>query len=412
MRPFYFILFKSFLIWAFVIPSLVSFAQYSSITVPKFKQSRNGEKVYEDSLKQVGKYLEKELASKSQNAGFDSLRIQLYAMMSEVYVDANRYNLDTAFVYADKLYIYAKKYNKKRLMMDALFRKELKYSRLHQYSESLKLCFEANELCDQLGKECGQRWKIEQIMGNIFLYSDDYSNAEKYITQSLASINTPGSNVRSMLSVDKGFLHGTLGKVYQRWKKGSQAENQYIRQLELMQVSKWDAAIANASEELGDFYNSSGNPNKALPYYDEALKINIRNNNEEGIATVYNSMADVNLNLKNYKAALDFANKSLTYAKKNRLSLLMPFTYNIIYKSNLGLNNELEALRANQRYWLLKDSNDLKRRIIDLGDVRRLYELDQVKIQREKERLEEEYRISSLQKQYELSKLKSEKLVQ
>ncbi|RFS18549.1 sensor histidine kinase [Emticicia sp. C21] len=402
----------SFFLCFLLLPVLSAYAQNTKLHIPKFLPSRNGEKHYEDSLKVVGKLLEKELASKPQTPAYDSLRIALFTMMSEVYVDANRFNLDTAAIYADQLYRYAKKYNKKRLMMDALFRKELRHNRLHEYSESLKLCFEAIDLCEQLGKDCGQRWKIEQIMGNIFLYSGDYPNAEKYILQSLNSINDPASNVKTMLVINKGNLQGTLAKIYNRWKKIPEAENSYLLQLEMMKKTKWDIAIANANEELGDFYNANGNANKSLPYYDEALKINFANANEEGIATVYNSIAWANLNLNDNRKALEFADKSLAYSIKNKLILLQPFTYDIIYKAHRAMGNELEALRASQKYWRLKDSNDIKKRIIDLGDVRRLYELNQAKIQRDKEKIIEEYRVNAIQKQYELASLKSEKLMQ
>lgn len=396
----------------FFLPVLSSHAQNTKLYIPTFKQSRNGEKPYEDSLKRIGKYLEKELAGKPQSPAYDSLRIALFVMMSEVYVDANRYNLDTASAYADQLYKYAKKYNKKRLMMDALFRKELRHNRLHEYSESLKLCFEAIDLCEQLGKECGQRWKIEQIMGNIFLYSGDYPNAEKYILQALNSINDPASNVKTMLQLNKGVLQGTLAKTYKKWTKISEAERSYLLQLEMMKSAKLDLAIANANEELGDFYNSYEKPDKALPYFEEALKINFAKGNEEGIATVLNGIAEGYLHLGNNRKALEFAEKSLAYSERNKLVLLQPFTYAIVYRANLALGNELAALRANQKYWGLKDSIDLKKRIIDLGDVRRLYELNQAKIQREKEKLIEEYRVNSMQKQYELASLRSEKLMQ
>lgn len=406
-------LFLSYLLSGmFFLPVLSSYAQNSKIHIPRFKQSRNGEKPYEDSLKQVGKHLEKELAGKPQTPEYDSLRIALFGMMSEVYVDPNRYNLDTAAIYADQLYKYAKKYNKKRLMMDALFRKELRHNRLHEYAESLKLCFEAIDLCEQLGKECGQLWKIEQIMGNVFLYSGDYPNAEKYILQAMNSINDPASNVKTMLLINKGVLQGTLAKIYNKWKKTKEAEASYTLQLEMMKQTKWDVAIANANEELGDFYNANGNPNKALTYYEQALNINFAKNNEEGIATVYNSIAWANLNLNNNRKALEFAEKSLAYSQKNKLDLLQPFTYDIINKANKALGNELEALRANQKYWLLKDSIDMKKRIIDLGDVRRLYELNHAKVQREKEKIIEEYRVNSMQKQFELASLRSEKLMQ
>lgn len=403
---------KNIMLIVFLLSRMFVFAQNQTIIIPKFKQSRNGEKIYEDSIKIVGKRLEIELSTKPQNPVFDSLRIQLFATMSEVYVDANRNNLDTASMYADKLYFYAKKYSKKRLMMDALFRKELKFNRLHQYSESLKLCFEAIDLCDQLGKECGQRWRIENILGNTFLYSADYANAEKYILQSLQSINDVGSNVKLMLPVDKGFLHGTLAKIYLRWDKTKKAEQEYLTQLELMKFANFEDAVANASEEIGDFYNNNGRPNEALSYYDKALEVNLKKNNEESLASVYNSKAETYLNLKEYNKALEFAEKSMFYARKNQLSLLLPFTYKVIYQANLGLGNELEALRANQKFWEIRDSNDLKKRVIEMGDARRLYELEQAKNIREKERITEEYRISSLQKQYEITKLTNASLEQ
>lgn len=244
------------------------------------------------------------------------------------------------------------------------------------------------------------------------MYAADYGNAEKYILASLSSIEDKASNVKLMLSVDKGSLHGTLGKIYERWSKIERAEREYLIQLDYMQKAKWDLAIANSEEELGDFYNRTGNPKKALPFYDKALIMNLQRNNEEGVASVYNSKAESYLALKEYQKAIEFGEKAMKIAQKNKLSLMMPFTYDVLYKSNLALGNELLALRANQRYWSLRDSNDLKKRLIDLSDVRRLYDLEQAKTLREKEHIAEEYRINSLQKQFELTKLRNEKLAQ
>lgn len=392
---------------------LVSSGLYAQvIRIPVFNAYRRSDKAYEDSLKRVGGRLEAELAGRPGNAYNDSLRIRLFNMLGEVYIDSDRNNLDTVFMYSEKLYTLSKKYNDKQMMLRALFRKELKYRRLHQYSESLKLCFEAMELCEQLGENCKRIGEIEQILGNTFLFAKDYENAEKYLLRALVSFDLYPYRTKERLLVDKGYLTGTLARVYTRWNKMEKAEKEFLVQLSLMKASGLEVAIANADEEIGDFYNHTGNPEKAFPYYDEALAIYTRKKNQEGIASIYNSKAEAYLNMKNYEKSLEFANLAMDIARKEKLTLLMPFTYDVIYKANLAIGKELEALRASQRAYMLKDSNDLKKRLLEMNDVRKLYEFEQAKIRNERLRITEEFRLSTLQKQFEVSKLKAEKLAQ
>ncbi len=382
------------------------------ISVPVFNSLKRDSKGYEDSLKAACRRVEAELLTRPADARHDSLRIRLYNTVSELYIHSDRSRLDTVFVYAEKLYQVSKKYGDKQMMLRALFRMELKYRRLHQYSESLKLCFEAMDICEQLGDQCKRIGEIEQILGNTFLYARDYANAEKYIQRALEHIDLYAYRSKERLMVDKGYLTGTLAKIYTRWKKTDQAEQQYIAQLKLMKASGLALAVANASEELGDFYTQHGKPESAAPYYDEALSRYLEKKHQEGIASVYNGKAEAFLALRSYDEALSYAGKALEIAEREKLDLLKPFTYDVIYKANLALDRELEALRANRKAAALKDSNDLKARLLALNDVRKLYELEQARLTNEKQRMVEEFRISSLEKQYELSKLKAEKLTQ
>jgi len=75
--------------------------------------------------------------------------------------------------------------------------------------------------------------------------------------------------------------------------------------------------IAQAYSNIGSIYLNLGNYNIASEYYFKALRINEKNNYQEGIADVYLNMANVYIALEEYAAALDFQFKALQYFIEN-----------------------------------------------------------------------------------------------
>ena len=88
---------------------------------------------------------------------------------------------------------------------------------------------------------------------------------------------------------------------------------------EAMQISqkiKWQKGIALSFREIGYAYYISSNNLQAMDYYLKALKEGETMNNNYFNATIYNNIANIYADLKDYKKALEYYTKYLSIAEK------------------------------------------------------------------------------------------------
>lgn len=351
--------------------------------VPRIDHTRNYDRTYKDSLKAVAKKLllnvEKQAASPEQI----TKKIQILNLLGSLYLEDDYRDLDTSMVYNDQLYDLAKKQDNKTMLVAALLRREIKYRRAHDYVKSLELSLEALKLCEQAGKDCTEGWRIQQNLGQSFLRSADYSNAEKYLLVALKDLEkTPFEDQPLKQKYILG-VYSILNTLYQEWGKDERVLKMFEEQLKVAQALKNKHSLAGTYEEMGDYYNKIGRAGKALPFLSKAFSLFTEVNHTRGIASVTNSLGEAYLGLKDYPKARNYAEKALEYANQQNYAALKPFAYQTLVVAYKNLGNELASLRAYQRAASLRDSLGFTRRLVALADMRRVYEVDRTRFEQQ-----------------------------
>jgi signal transduction histidine kinase len=351
--------------------------------IPHIDHTRNYDRTYKDSLKAVAKKLLLTIEKQTVSPEQITKKIQVLNLLGSLYLEDDYRDLDTSMVYNDQLYDLAQKQDNKPMLVAALLRREIKYRRAHDYVKSLELSLEALKLCEQAGKDCTEGWRIQQNLGQSFLRSADYSNAEKYLLVALKELEkTPFEDQPLKQKYILG-VYSILNTLYQEWGKDERVLKMFDEQLKVAQALKNKHSLAGTYEEMGDYYNKIGRAGKALPFLSKAFSLFTEVNHTRGIASVTNSLGEAYLGLKDYPKARSYAEKALEYANQHNYAALKPFAYQTLVVAYKNLGNELASLRAYQRAASLRDSLGFTRRLIALADMRRVYEVDRTRFEQQ-----------------------------
>lgn len=369
---------KGCLIWFFCLLFVKTIGQ-----VPRIDHTRNYDHVYKDSLKLVAKKLLKKIEKQTLSSEQIIKKMQVLNLLGSLYLEDDYLDLDTSMVYNDQLYQLASEKADKAMMIAALLRREIKYRRAHDYVKSLEISLEAFRLCEEAGKDCTEGWRIQQNLGQSFLRSTDYSNAEKYLKSALKQLKkTPFDDEPLKQKYFLG-IYSLLNTLYQEWGKDELVMKMFDEQLKIAQSLQNKHSLAGTYEEIGDYYNKSGRAGKALPYLSKAFSLFSEANHTRGVASVTNSLAETHLVIKDYQKARLYAEKALLLANQYNYANLKPYAYQNLAIAQEKLGNELLSLRAYQRAATLRDSLGFTRRLVALADMRHVYELDRMRFEQQ-----------------------------
>ncbi|MFN8344853.1 MAG: sensor histidine kinase [Spirosomataceae bacterium] len=349
--------------------------------IPHIDHTRNYDRTYKDSLKTVAKKLLSDIDRRAVSSQQITQKMQVLNLLGSLYLEDDYRDLDTSMVYNDRLYDLANKQQNKPMLVAALLRREIKYRRAHDYVKSLELSLAALKLCEQAGKDCTEGWRIRQNLGQSFLRSADYTNAEKYLLSSLKQLEKTHFDDQPLKQKYLLGIYSVLNTLYQEWGKNARVLKMFEEQLKVAQALKNKHSLAGTYEEMGDYYNKLGHAGKALPYLSKAFSLFTEVNHTRGIASVTNSLGESYLALKDYQKAKNYAEKALDYANANNYATLKPYAYQTLVVAYKNLGNEMASLRAYQRAVTLRDSLGFTRRLAALADMRRVYDLDKARFE-------------------------------
>ncbi len=351
--------------------------------VPRIDHTRNYDRAYKDSLRVVAKKLLSSVEKQAVSPQQITKKMQVLDLLGSLYLEDDYRDLDTSMVYNSQLYELAKKQQDKPMLIAALLRREIKYRRNHDYVKSLELTLEALKLCEQAGKDCTEERRIQQNLGQSFLRSTDYPNAEKYLLISLKQLEKTSFEDQPLKQKYLLGVYSLLNTLYQEWGKNELVVKMFDEQLKVAQTLKNKHSLAGTFEEIGDYYNKVDRAGKALPYLSKAFSLFTEANHTRGIASVTNSLGEAHLILKDYQKALTYARRALSIANQNNYANLKPFAYQTVAVAQQQLGNELASLRAYQRAASLRDSLGFNRRLLALADMRRVYEVDRTRFEQQ-----------------------------
>ena len=376
--------------------------------LPRLDHARTFEIAYKDSLKTVAKRILRDLERQVASSKNLDARKQALKLLGAIYLEEGFESLDTSFAFSQKLYDLGKDTGDKEVMMTALLRQEIKYQRTSDYANSLAVSMEALKLCEALGKNCTEYWRIQRNIGQSFTWLGNYESAEKYLLSSLEGLEkTPYlDNLLKIKQIHNSY--SVIGKMYKNWGKVEKAQFFLNKQLEIGHQSGNKQNIGRTYEEIGDFKNSLQQPDAAIPYLQKALILFEETRYTTGIASVYNSFGETYILKKDYARAKEYLKKAIDLSIAHNYPILKRYAYESLANAYQQTGDELLALRARNEMTRLRDSLNLEQRLLSMVNVRRLYETDRLRLESDNAKIQQALKVNQMQKQYEIDFLKSE----
>jgi len=272
-------------------------------------------------------------------ANQDSTRLSIILEISNYYL----YNdLDSSFIYAKMAYKLSKsieyKIEKAAVLLGNV------YCMLDDYVSSNKYLFEAYDIARKTGNT-KQYASIFNSLGTNYLVIGDYENGKKYITLAYENSYNYKSKIATTLN---------LGQVYMHLDDSSKVNEYFEKALGLAIKENNQNDIAKMYNRLGDFYFYYGNHSKGLLYYNKCLKMNSSNSyinmvNIHCISTTYLYLGMFNEGIKTALKADSIAEAEDFLDKRIETCFNLSCLYDSINKPDL-------ALEYFRKHSALKDS--------------------------------------------------------
>ena len=181
-------------------------------------------------------------------------------------------------------------------------------------------------------------------MATLYEKQGNYSEALEYFSEALKI----QEKVFGPYHISVATSFNNIGNIYFEQNNYSKALENFIKSLEIKEdvLGKEHLDTARAYNWVALTYDHMGNnPQKALDYYNQALKIieKIQGDGHSSTAGICYSMGIQFFCLKNYPEALEYFNKSLTIARKhnkdNDVSVTEPQKWIVHTKNQMKCSN-------------------------------------------------------------------------
>ena len=184
---------------------------------------------------------------------------------------------------------------------------------LQNYQLSLKI-FEAIKFDEGIANLLGN-------IGVVYYYQSDNVKALDYYLRSLKIAERTGNKLRIMSMLNNvGAIYGLKSATYDK------ALVYYLQALPLCEELGDKDALGSISVNVGDIYSDKGDYEKALDYFNRALKA--YSSNPEGLPNAYNAIGKLYLKQGKYQQALDNHKRALREAQQvnGKLNIIQSYT--------------------------------------------------------------------------------------
>ena len=153
--------------------------------------------------------------------------------------------------------------------------------------------------------------RANNSLGNLLLLKGEYQDANKYLHTAAGLFE----------SIDdksgKAKVYGNLGNLYFRQGMYSQAKEHFVQSLEISSNFKQDStANAQVAANLGLTFMNQGDYDEGIRYQQNQLEISKKNNDKQGMATLYTNLGIVLFEKGEYDQALESYQKGLELSEE------------------------------------------------------------------------------------------------
>jgi len=191
-----------------------------------------------------------------------------------------------------------------KLLIDiSLFHFNTNYGKAADFAQQAKDLAKAKNL---------KKWegRADRTLGNTFLAVGDYKKASAHYFDALKFCEAENDTLGISAACNN------LGALYDRLHEFDKALTYYLKARDLLNNLKTDKQakprLPSLFNNIGNVYQSKGDSNSALQYYQKSLALAIETNNKPVQGTAYNNLGKLHLNdIKNPVKALEYLSQGL-----------------------------------------------------------------------------------------------------
>jgi len=304
-----------------------------------------------------------------------------------------------AIQYGEEAIRIAKEHNNTKDLLTAYSFTGVAYRNLGNYSQALSLYFIALKLAEQLNDKESQGYALINI-GNAYYYQDNVKQGIPYLDKATKVANEIGNKgMEAYAYLNLGRSHAQLND-YQNALRELEMAYQIRNQLN----KEPEAAVC--LQEIGDVYLAQKKHGNARQHYMQALEIVLKYKDDlDLMAEIYNQLAVVDKELKNYAKAEEYAQQSLTIAMKVGNKYRINLAYFSLADIFAATGRFEKAFNHHRLATMYKDSvfNDEKNK--QITELQTIYETQKKEQENEKLKVQNELnKLQLQQKQTELNK--------
>ncbi len=163
--------------------------------------------------------------------------------------------------------------------------------------------------------------QIEQNLGNITFYRNEYKDAKRYYTRSL--------QIYVQLNDQRGIacLKNALGATMVEQGNLDKGEDYFKEARDIAAEKDFSEYLAKANMNLGNIYHMNGDYDNAVECYQAALEIVKKERKQDTIASIYNNIALAYKSKGDFSRAIEYLDKSLDLSKETYNRYTRAFSY-------------------------------------------------------------------------------------
>jgi len=229
-------------------------------------------------------------------------------------------NPDTLIYYCKYAIKMCNRYKKENDKITYLGLLSEAYYNISDYSNALKITFEAIKICEQLN-DTSNLSSFYNSLGSIYRVSGKSNESTKYHYKAL--------KLRLLINDSAGIAssYNNIGISYMMESKYDTGMSYWAKSLEMKLAIGDSIGAATTMNNMAMYYRDIGKTEKALDFYSQVLRIKQSINDHLSISLVYLNLGDLYHQQNDYNKALDYYNLALKEAKLSKGKQLIGHSY-------------------------------------------------------------------------------------
>ncbi len=186
-------------------------------------------------------------------------------------------------------------------------------------------------------------------MGYVYRYKNQKEKELQFYKKGLEFIKEKDEEL-----MGKGYLH--LGRYYTRLKKLDSSIYYYDKALEVFKKNNQDDRIYNVYNNVSNTYYRQGKYKKVIDIRTLVLNYAKKENSKLLITVNYHNLAAAYSELGSYNLALKYLDSAIVVAKENNFKIRLSKSYNSLAKLNYMLKNYKKSYKYLEKHKIYSDS--------------------------------------------------------